>query len=82
MLTTPWKNFMFTADIKNRKIIRPRFRRQGKLAGRGMEIINYTYNDRRLVADKNIDEVLEQKWSRLGSNIADRGNTIGQFSVL
>lgn len=36
----------------------------------GMEIINYKYNDRQLVADKNIDEVLERTWSRLGSNVA------------
>ena len=36
----------------------------------GMEIINYKYNDSQLVADKNIDEVLERTWSRLGSNVA------------
>ena len=36
----------------------------------GMEIINYKYNDRQLVADKNIDKVLERTWSRLGSNVA------------
>ena len=35
-----------------------------------MEIISYKYNDRQLVADKNIDEVLERTWSRLGSNVA------------
>ena len=34
-----------------------------------MEIISYKYNDRQLVADKNIDEVLERTWSRLGSNV-------------
>ena len=31
-----------------------------------MEIINYKYKDRKLVADRNIDEILEQTWSRLG----------------
>ena len=46
------------------------FRRQGKVAGMVMEIISYKYNDRQLVADKNIDEVLERTWSRLGSNVA------------
>ena len=50
------------------------FRRQGKVAGAprcmGMEVINYKYSDRQLVADKNIDEVLERTWSRLGSNKA------------
>ena len=45
------------------------FRRQGKVAGMVMEIISYKYNDRQLVADKNIDEVLERTWSRLGSNV-------------
>jgi len=41
------------------------FRRQGKVAGRGMEIINYKYKDRKLVADRNIDEIVEQTWSSI-----------------
>ena len=61
---------MFTADIKKQKDNPNVFRRQGKVAGMGMEIINYKYNDSQLVADKNIDEVLERTWSRLGSNVA------------
>ena len=60
---------MFTADIKKQKDNPNVFRRQGKVAGMGMEIINYKYNDSQLVADKNIDEVLERTWSRLGSKV-------------
>ena len=61
---------MFTADIKKQKDNPNVFRRQGKVAGMGMEIINYKYNDSQLVADKDIDEVLERTWSRLDSNVA------------
>ena len=57
------------------------FRRQGKVAGAPrcmeMEVINYKYSDRQLVADKNIDEVLERTWSRLGSNFEKRGVLYG-----